>query len=336
MPPQFFRISDRTTWQKQYAWSDAIARHVTSPCSGCGRDISHSRGPVHADIEAGREWPDAMGSGFEPMLMVSQRVADDLNAVGASGYDAEPVIIREIRPKPLRVIPSPQYYCLFVKGGIDVDLESAGIRVTSYCPVCFATEPRIYPPPGQFMPMADTWDGSDLFGMRNWPCSRVLCTFKIVELARSRMWTNFEFEPMDVSDRQRQEAYNWQGIDYLGEQWPPAHWYPEPAYVGKTAAEWAEQWLASQTVIAEQIAKPKGERSSKLVRKYSEDGYRAYRALLLLKSPEVVDRVATMLDHELLAFRQEAARILQATDESHPLRPELKKRVAAVLAEAAG
>ena len=56
----------------------------------------------------------------------------------------------------------------------------------------------------------------------------------MLQLARENRWTNFVFNPIDVI---QDHARLWEGIDYLGENWPP-QWYPTRPSAGKTLDQW--------------------------------------------------------------------------------------------------
>lgn len=330
--PRFFRMDDNSVWQKKYAWGNICVPYENKTCPQCGRVDMVRFGPGRVEVDRGREWPDAIGSaqtGTNPPFIISQRVLDVLHNARIAKFSEDPAVIEKIGAKSLRDIPPPRYYYLTVTGEISVDFDAGGASLIDQCPVCFRSSSG-GTLGSRFVPLSDTWDGSDIFRIRNLSGDAIFCTLKIVDLARQHGWTNFLFEPMDISEKQRQESHNWKGIDYLGKPWPPAQWYPEPVYVGRTPLEWVRHWLESVAIIAEQTAKPKQERSRKLVDKHSEERYRAYRALLLLKAPETVDGIASMLDHELLTFRAESARLLHEIDKNHPLPPDLKAKVAAV------
>lgn len=64
------------------------------------------------------------------------------------------------------------------------------------------------------------------------------CSRRVIEAARAERWTGFSFYPADLPFDMHPV---WDGIDYLGEEWPPRRWYPpDPAtFTG------VEDWVAT-------------------------------------------------------------------------------------------
>lgn len=290
--PVFFEIGHNSAWHREFLRASLVYRDVVRgvPCPECGRKPAHPSGSVRADVDdPARQWPDALGASNAPFLL-SGAVACVLKEEGVNGFIAHPVEL-EI-PKRIRVpAPPPQYYYLDITGRMDIDLEASGIKVAGNCPVCFQGGSRSGGE--RYVPIVDTWDGSDIFTLRNYPSGFAFCTRKVLELARRHRWTNFRFDPMDAEGKY---ALCGSGIDYLGKQWPPAKWYPGPANEGKSLEQWLEQFQSSN-----------GDRS-----------YAAYRALLEIGSPAMPGLIPLLQHHEE-RVRREAAFILLVIHRTNPL-----------------
>lgn len=79
----------------------------------------------------------------------------------------------------------------------------------------------------------DTWDGSDL--AVDQAGANFYCSLDFVERARTDRWTGFSFWPADLP---YEELPVWDGIDYLGEVWPPRRWYPPDPAAFSGVTDW--------------------------------------------------------------------------------------------------
>lgn len=310
---RFFKLKDNCLRARGFPWASGLdAPYVEETCPACGRRFAPVyEGEAEARIDnKGSRWSDIIGSGTaSPPFMISERVIDTLRGVGVESFEEHPVRITEIKSKQLRIIPPPQYYYLNVKGEMDIDREASGIPERKViCPVCLMQEPyqpgEKIPSPERLIPRPETWDGSDLFILRNYGRSSVFCTRKVLELARQHRWTNFRFEPIDVL---RRYATRWKGIDYLGKKWPPK-WYPDPPHHGKTLEQWLEQ--VRSTDGAEQ--------------------YAARLALLEIGAP-AIPGLTDLLRHGTDPVRREAAAILCGIARKTSLPSDLRAEVRPLL-----
>lgn len=235
----FFQFFDAEIGGPNWPWAATLSAPIVveRKCPTCGSEIGRYDGSGWARIDEGRQWADAIGSGsVGPRFMVSERVVTALRQANYTGFRAYPIAIREATSPPLREVPPPKYFHLCVTGEIDVDLEASGVRSEWMCGVCFAARRRTEP--RRLVPLPRTWDGADLFQIRNYPSGMVFCSERVLLLAREHRWTNFRFQPIDII---RRHAVGWGGVDYLGATWPPALWYPDAPSSGKTLDEWV-QW----------------------------------------------------------------------------------------------
>lgn len=189
------------------------------------RDTSF--GVVRAMVEVeefkGGKFSDIITAG---PITVSGRVFDALEREGIGDFDAFPAVLdRERSCRLPRGFELPEYWSLVIQDGIvledDPPAPPPNERDAHW---------RWFNRPGRrLVPRDDTWTGYDLVRGRK----SIVCTRRIIELARAERWTNFSFRPIDVPPHYRSVD-----IDYLGAQWPPKQWYLEPYSAGKTAEEW--------------------------------------------------------------------------------------------------
>jgi len=67
----------------------------------------------------------------------------------------------------------------------------------------------------------------------------MICTRRVLEVARENRWTNARFVPVDAPHRNREWHSRW-CIDYLGDQWPPSEWYPPLPSHGRSLEGWID------------------------------------------------------------------------------------------------
>ena len=308
--PEFFRITDA-------AFGESRVPQVARPkvqlretvCGGCGTRLTSMSGAMSCEIERGTTWPDAIGSTSRPLTLFSQRVLDGLHRIGATGFTSEPVNITRVQSERLRRLPAPDYYYFKVNGAIDVDLNASGMGGVERCPVCFGSLADTNPEVRRLVPIRNSWDGSDLFKMRNFPNSLVFGTRRVLELARGERWTNFRFEPMDVV---RKHASGWDGIDYLGSAWPPERWYPPSPSAGRPLREWLSEMRAADREVA---------RAARVaVQDIGEED-----------PASVIPYLAAMLDDVDGSLQRDAARLLFNINSRCPLPSNLKRQVQSLL-----
>jgi hypothetical protein len=236
MAVRFLRFGYRSSYTDGSAWASQFRSdwETTRPCPRCGSTRQRPTGPATCIIEAGLRWTDAIGtSGGSPPFIVSKRVVEGLQAIGAQGYMSYPVAIERISAPALSARGAPKYYYIAPVSSVEVDLPASGSPPGARCPRCLAAQ--VDPPPREqrWVPKTETWDGADIFGLGWFPFG-YFCTERVMQLARDGTWTNFRFDPIDILER---HIPRWSGIDYLGRQWPP-EWYPDSPSRGKSFGEW--------------------------------------------------------------------------------------------------
>ena len=268
---------------------DAVIR---TRCAECNYgNWPHPGAQVTGTVESGSSWPDFMLVGdLQLPFLVTEKVADDLSNARVANLEYSPVLLRSNDATSYR-----RYFHVVPPKGIAIDQSKTPFKrkIRGRCAHCgmllFEPIPKGVMPdllaPDRVVPDEDTWDGSDLFIMRDYPMGHaVFCTERILLLARERRWSNCRFEPVDTS---RHQSVGWDGIDYLGTRWPP-QWYPKPASEGMSPKEWGAELQSGD----------------------SKRQYAAIKALMEL-GVDSVDVLASILRSKVLKHRLDAARILQ-------------------------
>jgi len=209
---KFYEFSDNSSYTRGFAWAASIYPHsemIHRVCQDCGSVEHYPSGEFDVTLEGGTKYPDVLGCGAYPFLIVSKAVVLDWERAGITNFERFAVGVASIKSKRLREIPPPEYFRIEITGRCDIDLEASGLKVISFCQNCghLRTDPAVA---SGFQMVAGSWDGSPLFrDVIKYP--RVsFCTNIVFELAYKHQRTNFRFEPMEGP---RNAASK--GIDYL-------------------------------------------------------------------------------------------------------------------------
>jgi hypothetical protein len=228
------------------------------------------------------EWPDCMQDlASIPGLLLSQRVVEVLRAECTGILDFQPARVIQNTCAKLRTEP-PLYFYMNIAGRIDIDPVASEVTGPEPCSGCYVRDG--YFEARRLVPVRESWDGSDLFKIRNLGTGQIYCSRRVVELARRERWTNLNIQPMDTETR---FSYRFEGIDYLGEKWPPDNWYPEPPQTGRTPEQWVETLKSAE----------------------GEENYRAQLALLEVGG-QVLPQLLDLLAHGNDVERVRAAQVL--------------------------
>ena len=148
-------------------------------------------------IETGRIWPDFLGhGGGSPSFFVTERVLESMRTEGLTITRATEIPIGQIDSKALKDKPPPRYFVVETAPGIEVDFAATGIPTDAEGKPVLNPLPKPWPPVAWRLRLS-SWNGADLFCYSNFGGSLTLvCTEKVVELAKREGWTNCRFEPV--------------------------------------------------------------------------------------------------------------------------------------------
>lgn len=194
----FYTFGDNTFRTRGFAWAASIhprSEVIHQKCPKCGSVKYYPKGAFDVTLEKGSKYPDVLGCGAYPFLIVSGNVIEAWQEAGIYCFHTYDVRIVEIKSAKLKNLPLPQYYRVEIDGSCLIDLEASGAEVVKFCPEChyLVTTPRILK---SFRMVSGSWDGSALFRDQIHYPMVSFCTDAIVKVAFQNRLTNFRFEPM--------------------------------------------------------------------------------------------------------------------------------------------
>jgi hypothetical protein len=153
--------------------------------------------PEGMTICGGRRWTDFIGNGGGGFsFCVSERVLTSLRSNGFVVSRATEIPIAQVDTERLRNQTPPRYYVIETAPGIEVDFVATGIPVDRSGRPVLNPLPRPWPPRLWWLSLK-SWTGADLFCYSNYGDGLCLvCTEKVVELAKAEAWTNCSFDPV--------------------------------------------------------------------------------------------------------------------------------------------
>jgi hypothetical protein len=194
----FYEVADNTAHEKK--WTFAVGIHPKSHivrwgCPDCGRGAQYPAGNFDVTLEGGSKFPDVLGCGAYPLLILSQRALKLFNSTGIGCFQQYPVGVAAVNGSHLRAEESPAYYRTEVTGECMIDFKASGARITSICERCgeIRTDPPII---RRFKIIEGSWNGCDLFRDHRYYPRVSFCTQRVVELAKAHGITNCHFEQM--------------------------------------------------------------------------------------------------------------------------------------------
>ncbi|WP_152966342.1 hypothetical protein [Ornatilinea apprima] len=196
----FFIFSDNTFHSKRYTWATSIiprSQMVNRRCHYCSAVENYPSGEFDVVLENGSEFPDMLGCGAYPFLILSERVISTLVAEKISAFHTFSVGISEIRSKSKMLMETdpPKYYRVEIDGNCQIDLEASGLELVHFCPEChhLVTNPRV---PNGLQIISGSWDKSDVFRDVQFYPRINFCNESLPGIVNRNKFTNFRFEFM--------------------------------------------------------------------------------------------------------------------------------------------
>jgi hypothetical protein len=209
----FYTFSDNSFYTRRFPWAMSIypqSKMINIECPKCEVVEKYPSGEFDMLLEGGGKYPDVLGCGAYPFLILSDKVIDAVREANITCFHTYKVGIKELksRSKNIYLETPPQYYRVEIDGACQVDLEKSGIKVISYCPECHYLNTRPFVPEGYKM-VSGSWDGSDLFRDPVLYPRVSFCTKKLMDIAHHYKFTNFRFEYMESKKNTPKK-----GLDY--------------------------------------------------------------------------------------------------------------------------
>ena len=130
--PRFFSVSDNSFAKVGFPWIASIRRglRTIALCKSCPRTVQQPQGDVEAVLEPqeGTKWPDVLGCGAWPLLIVSGQVLSAWQCEGAGTLPHRRVTILDPLPKKLVGKAPPDYFWIDgtqIRGAL-LDFDASG------------------------------------------------------------------------------------------------------------------------------------------------------------------------------------------------------------------
>lgn len=195
---RFYNFTDNSPYEKKWVFAASIQpkSHIVKwLCPECGRAAEYPAGAFDVTVEGGSAFPDVLGCGAYPLLIVSERVISVLKGAGIACFQEYPVKVAAIHESRARLEEAPLYFRIEITGECMIDFAGSGATIKSICGRCggVKTQPSMI---HRFTIIEGSWDGCDVFRDPRYYPRVSFCTQKVVDLAKTNGVTNCRFEPM--------------------------------------------------------------------------------------------------------------------------------------------
>jgi hypothetical protein len=194
----FYNLIDNTSYERK--WTIAVSIHPRSrmiewSCPDCGAATSYPAGSFDVTIEGGEAYPDFLGCGAYPLMIVSGKVIASWEQHGVGPFVKFPVGVAAALETKLSPNEAPQYFRVEVGGEIMVDVPGSGGQFTRFCVRCghFSLESMTLKKKAFF---AGSWDGTSLFRDHRLFPRVIFCSESVKRISEAEQFTNCRFEEM--------------------------------------------------------------------------------------------------------------------------------------------
>ena len=195
----YYKFQHNTLAHPGFTWAVSIypirsdVIHYT--CPQCGSTKHYPSGSFDVILEGGNKYPDILGCGAFPFLIVSEKTIRGWNEAGVCCFHTHDVGIAEVKSSRLEKLVAPQYFRVEIDGSCQIDIEASGAKIVKFCPECFhlVTRPTVLK---NYHIAQNSWDGSALFRDPIYYPRVNFCTKTVVEISTQKRLTNFQFAQM--------------------------------------------------------------------------------------------------------------------------------------------
>ena len=106
----FYVFHDNSAHTSGFTWASSIrprSEMVHRECSECGAVEHYPSGAFDVVLEGGTKYPDILGCGAYPFLIVSEAVISAWHEAGITSFSTNPVGITEVQSKELQNVYHP-------------------------------------------------------------------------------------------------------------------------------------------------------------------------------------------------------------------------------------
>lgn len=164
---RFYNFRHNSSHTRGFTWAASIrprSEMFRRVCPEYGVIVNHPSGEFDVVVEGGNRYPDVLGCGAYPFLIVSESVVIAWKDAGITCFHSYLVLVAEVRSrsKKLREAIPPRYFRIEIDGRCEIDLAASDLEVVRFAPECqyIMTKP---PLASGFQMVPGSWDGSPLF-----------------------------------------------------------------------------------------------------------------------------------------------------------------------------
>ncbi len=208
---KFYSIDDNSLLVSGFPWIDELNEGfgLVSYCKRENRSLYYGKGEMVAKLDKnkGTKWPDILGCGAYPFLILSERVINCWKEEGIGTFPLNKIKITLPLPKKLSEGKPPHYY--WIDGaklhGAKINFEASGYVSVKYCPECGTRSDDIaktfqnqHAKDKKFSYVFHdkTWNGLNLF-TTDISDTMYFCTEKVLDSVKVNKFTNFRFIPIE-------------------------------------------------------------------------------------------------------------------------------------------
>jgi len=191
----YYHFWHNTFRKTHFTWAYSIiprSHMVYINCSKCGTRGEYPSGEFDVILQGGEAYPDILGCGAFPFLILSENAVQVLRDSGIMSFHTFHVGTRVVKTRALLGKDPPAYHRIEIDGSCKIDIEASGAKIAKYCKKChqIETDPMVLP---FHKIISGSWDGSPLFRDKIlYPCV-TLCTQDLVDVVKKKGLTNFSF-----------------------------------------------------------------------------------------------------------------------------------------------
>jgi hypothetical protein len=207
---KYYRFKNNSA-KKKYTWAYKIeaGKKKSYRCQQCGKMVVKYAGPISVSVEGGTEYPDILGCGEFPLVIVTELVISAWESNEIKCFNKNPIKIINVESEKLTKVTPPNYFWIEIEGNCSLDLKKSGYYDVKVCKKC--GQPDYFDPfkliGYEFIP--GSYSGEHLFrDEKSFPYIN-FCTEDVLRIAGKYSFTNFHFERMDSPN-----DFSSRGIDY--------------------------------------------------------------------------------------------------------------------------
>lgn len=191
----YYRFTHNSFRKTHFTWAYSLisrSPQVNTTCVKCGTRRNYPSGEFDVIVEGGEAYPDILGCGAFPFLILSENAVQVFNDYGITSFHTYHVGVRIVKARALLGKDPPAYFRIEIDGSCKIDVKASGAKITKYCKKChyIETMPMVLP---NLSIITESWDGSPLFRDNILYPSVTFCTQDLVDVVKKKGLTNFSF-----------------------------------------------------------------------------------------------------------------------------------------------